>query len=114
MSRKVVANTLTFDDVLLVPGALPGAPARGRTCARASRGASAQHPDRLARRWTRSPRPRLAIALAREGGIGVIHKNLADREQAREVDKVKRSESGMIVDPITLPPDATAQRGACS
>ena len=50
---------------------------------------------------------RLAIALAREGGIGIVHRNLTIEAQAGEVDKVKRSESGMIVDPITLPPDAT-------
>ncbi len=49
----------------------------------------------------------LAIALARQGGLGVIHRNLSIEDQAAEVDKVKRSESGMIVDPITLPPDAT-------
>ena len=48
---------------------------------------------------------RLAIALAREGGIGVIHRNLSIEDQAGEVDKVKRSESGMITDPITLGPD---------
>ena len=49
----------------------------------------------------------LAIALAQEGGLGVIHKNMSVEEQTREVDKVKRSENGIIVDPITLPPDAT-------
>ena len=49
----------------------------------------------------------LAIALAQEGGLGVIHKNMSIEEQTREVDKVKRSENGIIVDPITLPPDAT-------
>src|SRR5262249_4452463 len=49
----------------------------------------------------------LAIALAREGGIGVIHKNLSISEQAAQVDRVKRSESGMIDDPVTLPPNAT-------
>jgi IMP dehydrogenase len=48
----------------------------------------------------------LAIAIAREGGLGVIHKNLSIARQGEEVDKVKRSESGMIVNPITLPPDA--------
>jgi len=52
---------------------------------------------------------RLAIALAREGGIGIIHRNLPPAEQAAEVEKVKRSESGMIVDPVTLPPTATLQ-----
>src|SRR4029077_5678727 len=49
----------------------------------------------------------LAIALAQEGGIGIIHKNLSVTDQAREVEKVKRSENGVIVDPITLPPSAT-------
>src|SRR5213082_3136481 len=49
----------------------------------------------------------LAIALAQEGGIGIIHKNLSAENQAREVEKVKRSENGVIVDPITLPPTAT-------
>ena len=49
----------------------------------------------------------LAIALAQEGGIGIIHKNLSVERQAREVEKVKRSENGVILDPITLPPNAT-------
>src|SRR5207248_7549720 len=49
----------------------------------------------------------LAIALAQEGGIGIIHKNMSIENQAREVEKVKRSENGVIVDPITLPPNAT-------
>src|SRR4029078_7755184 len=49
----------------------------------------------------------LAIALAQEGGIGIIHKNMSIPEQTREVDKVKRSENGIITDPITLPPDET-------
>src|SRR5436305_2403650 len=52
----------------------------------------------------------LAIALAQEGGLGVIHKNISIEEQTREVDKVKRSENGIIVDPITLPPDATVSQ----
>ena len=49
---------------------------------------------------------RLAIALAREGGIGIVHRNLSIEDQVAEVDKVKRSEAGMIVEPVTLPPDA--------
>jgi IMP dehydrogenase len=53
----------------------------------------------------------LAIALAQEGGIGIIHKNLSIENQAREVEKVKRSENGVIVDPITLPPNATIGTG---
>ena len=59
------------------------------------------------RRWTRSPRRRWPSRCARQGGLGIIHRNLGPAEQAAEVDKVKRSESGMIVDPITLGPDAT-------
>ena len=54
----------------------------------------------------------MAIAMAQHGGLGVIHKNLSIEEQASEVDRVKRSESGMIVNPITLSPDAPHQRGA--
>ena len=54
----------------------------------------------------------MAIALAREGGIGVIHRNLSIEDQVAEVDKVKRSESGMIVEPVTLPPDALVRRRA--
>ena len=54
----------------------------------------------------------LAIALAQEGGLGVIHKNMSVEEQTREVDKVKRSENGIIVDPITLPPDETVGQRA--
>ncbi len=49
---------------------------------------------------------RLAIALAREGGIGIVHRNLSIEAQVAEIDKVKRSEAGMIVEPVTLPPDA--------
>src|SRR5438094_10538401 len=51
----------------------------------------------------------LAIALAQEGGLGIIHKNMSVAEQTREVDKVKRSENGIITDPITLPPDETVE-----
>ena len=54
---------------------------------------------------------RLAVALAREGGIGVIHRNLSIDAQIREVDKVKRSANGVILDPVTLPPSATIREG---
>ena len=55
---------------------------------------------------------RMAIALAREGGIGIVHRNLSIADQVAEVDKVKRSESGMIVEPLTLPPEAPVSDGA--
>jgi len=55
--------------------------------------------------WIPLPESHLAIALAREGGIGIIHRNMPIERQAEEVDRVKRSESGMIVDPVTMDPD---------
>jgi len=77
--------------------------------ARCSRAASRSMSDRQ-RRMDTVTEASLAIALAREGGIGVIHKNFSIAEQAAQVDRVKRSESGMIVDPVTLPPSATVAR----
>ena len=53
----------------------------------------------------------MAIALAKEGGLGVIHKNMSVEQQTEEVDKVKRSANGIIIDPVTLPPEATRQPG---
>src|SRR4249919_2661733 len=76
--RKFGKEGLTFDDVLLVPAAMD-------TVTEA----------------------RLAIALAREGGLGIVHRNLSIEDQVAEVDKVKRSESGMIVEPVTLAPTNT-------
>ncbi len=97
---------LTFDDVLLVPGRSEVLPAQVslRTCLAPSLRLGIPV---LAAAMDTVTEARLAISLAREGGIGVIHRNLTIETQADEVDKVKRSESGMIIDPITLPPDAT-------
>jgi IMP dehydrogenase len=83
---------LTFDDVLLVP---PSRPCCRTTCARdaADQDDRARDPDRLAAMDTVTE-ARLAIALAREGGIGILHRNLSIADQVAEVDKVKRSESG--------------------
>ena len=99
-------EALTFDDVLLVPGYAEVLPSQVDL-------RTGLH-DRLALNipvlsaaMDTITESRLAIALARQGGIGVIHRNLTPEDQAAEVDKVKRSESGMIVDPITLPPEAT-------
>lgn len=95
---------LTFDDVLLLPGYSDVVPSEVDTSTRLTRNISLQIPLVSAAMDTVSE-ARLAIALAQQGGIGFIHKNLTIEEQAFEVDKVKRSESGMIVDPITMTPD---------
>jgi IMP dehydrogenase len=99
-------EALTFDDVLLVPGRSAVLPAEVDLSITLAPGIRLNIPV-LSAAMDTVTEARLAIALAREGGIGVLHRNLPVEHQAEEVDKVKRSESGMIVDPITLPPDAT-------
>src|SRR5262249_46200650 len=105
-TAKVGPEALTFDDVLLVPGYAAIHPREVETRTRFTRGIALNVRIGSAGMDTVTEAER-AIALAREGGIGVIHKNLPIREQAAQVDRVKRSESGMIVDPVTLPPTAT-------
>jgi len=95
---------LTFDDVLLVPAHSEVLPSAVQTRTRLTREIHLNIPLVSAAMDTVTE-SRLAIAIAQEGGLGVIHKNLPIHEQANEVDKVKRSESGMIVDPITMRPD---------
>jgi IMP dehydrogenase len=102
--EKFGREGLTFDDVLLVPGASSVLPGDVSTETHFSREIVLGIPISSAAMDTVTE-ARLAIALAREGGIGVIHRNLSVADQAVEVDKVKRSESGMITDPITLGPD---------
>ncbi len=97
---------LTFDDVLLAPGYSQVLPAEVSLRTRLIGDIHLNIPVISAAMDTVTEAP-MAIALARLGGIGVIHRNLTPEEQAEEVDKVKRSESGMIVDPLTLRPDAT-------
>jgi IMP dehydrogenase len=92
---------LTFDDVLLVPAHSDVLPAETDTSTRFTRGITLQTPLCSAAMDTVTE-SRLAIAIAQQGGIGVIHKNLSIERQAEEVDRVKRSESGMIVDPLTI------------
>jgi IMP dehydrogenase len=96
---------LTFDDVLLVPAESEVLPNAVSTLTRLTRTIALEIPIVSAAMDTVTE-ARLAIALAREGGIGVIHRNLSIEHQVDEVDKVKRSEAGMIVEPVTLPPDA--------
>jgi IMP dehydrogenase len=102
----MIAEALTFDDVLLTPGYTEVLPAEVDVSARLTKSITLNIPV-LSAAMDTVTEARLAIALAREGGMGVIHRNMTIEQQAEEVDKVKRSESGMIVDPITLPPTAT-------
>src|SRR5438128_4845662 len=110
LPAKFAREGLTFDDVLLVPAESSVLPNDVSTAARLTRTIALELPIVSAAMDTVTE-ARLAIALAREGGIGVVHRNLSIEAQVAEVDKVKRSESGMIVEPVTLPPDAPV-RGA--
>src|SRR5690554_3021999 len=103
---RIAQEALTFDDVLLVPGHSTVLPHTADLRTRLTRGIELNIPLISAPMDTVTEAA-LAIALAQEGGIGIIHKNLSRENQAREVEKVKRSENGVIVDPITLPPTAT-------
>jgi len=105
LEEKFAREGLTFDDVLLVPAESSVLPNDVSTSTRLTRGIELAIPVVSAAMDTVTEAP-MAIALAREGGIGVIHRNLSIAEQIAEVDKVKRSESGMISEPVTLPPDA--------
>ena len=99
-------DAMTFDDVLLVPGYAEVLPADVDINTRLHR-KLALHIPIISAAMDTVTEAELAIALARQGGLGVIHRNLSVTQQAEEVDKVKRSESGMIVDPITLRPENT-------
>jgi len=101
--EKFAKEGLTFDDVLLLPAESAVLPREVNTRARLTRTIELNIPIVSAAMDTVTE-ARLAIALAREGGIGVIHRNLSIKDQVAEVDKVKRSESGMIVEPVTLQP----------
>src|ERR1700677_2368417 len=103
---KIVHDAITFDDVLLIPAKSSFVPAEADTHTRLTRRIEMNIPLISAPMDTVTEAA-LAIALAQEGGIGIIHKNMSVENQAREVEKVKRSENGVIVDPITLPPTAT-------
>src|SRR5213083_1708435 len=103
---KILHDGITFDDVLLIPARSDFVPSEADTHTRLTRAIELNIPLISAPMDTVTEAA-LAIALAQEGGIGIIHKNLSIENQAREVEKVKRSENGVIVDPITLPPTAT-------
>ena len=99
-----VPEALTFDDVLLLPGRSDVVPAAADTRTQLSRNIALNIPIVSAAMDTVTE-SRLAIAMAQQGGIGIMHRNLSIEAQAGEVDKVKRSESGMIVDPVTMSPE---------
>jgi IMP dehydrogenase len=105
LDRKFAKEGLTFDDVLLVPAESRVLPNDVSTRTRLTRTIELAIPVVSAAMDTVTE-ARLAIALAREGGIGIVHRNLSIEDQVAEVDKVKRSEAGMIVEPVTLPPAA--------
>ena len=103
-----IREGLTFDDVLLQPKASDIVPAQAKLHTRLTRGITMNVPLISAAMDTVTEAP-LAIAMAQVGGIGVIHRNLSIDQQAEEVRKVKRFESGMVVNPVTISPDATRQ-----
>src|SRR5262250_1001822 len=104
MLQDVLTEGLTFDDVLLEPAHSEVLPAEvdTKTCLTRTIGLNTPIVSAAMDTVTES---HLAIALAQQGGIGIIHRNMTIERQAEEVDRVKRSESGMIVDPITIGPE---------
>lgn len=104
--KKILGEAITFDDVLLIPAKSSVLPRETDVRTKLSRHIELNIPLISAAMDTVTE-SEMAIALAREGGIGILHKNMPVERQAEEVDKVKRSESGMIQDPITLSPDKT-------
>jgi IMP dehydrogenase len=103
---RIIGEALTFDDVLLVPAESNVLPAQASTKTKLTRRIDLNIPIVSAAMDTVTE-SQLAIALAQSGGIGVIHKNLSPAEQAEEVRKVKRFESGMVVNPLTIHPEQT-------
>src|SRR5580692_1029262 len=103
-----ILEGLTFDDVLLVPGKSSVLPTEVNTQTQLTRKISLNIPLVSAAMDTVTE-SRLAIAMARQGGLGFVHRSMSVDRQAEEVDRVKRSESGMIVDPVTIAPELTVR-----
>jgi IMP dehydrogenase len=106
---KFAALGLTFDDVLLLPGETDVVPAEVDTTARLTREISVAVPL-LSAAMDTVTESRMAIAMAREGGLGVLHRNLSIADQAYQVDLVKRTQTGLIPNPVTIGPDATLEQ----
>jgi IMP dehydrogenase len=106
--EKFASLGLTFDDVMLLPGATDVVPSEADTTSRLTRDISVRVPL-LSSAMDTVTEARMAIAMARQGGIGVLHRNLSIDDQAGQVDLVKRSESGMITNPVTIGPDVSLE-----
>ncbi|MGD9857601.1 MAG: IMP dehydrogenase [Planctomycetaceae bacterium] len=111
MESRILQPGLTFDDVLLVPAYSEVLPAEVDVSTQLTRNIPLNVPI-LSSPMDTVTESEMAIGMAQEGGIGIIHKNLTVDQQALEVDRVKRSEHGVIVDPVTLPPEATVAQAA--
>src|SRR5947209_5883143 len=109
MNDGSIPDALTFDDVLLLPGRSTVLPTEVDTTTNSARKVRLHVPLASAAMDTVTE-SRLAIAIARQGGIGIVHRSMPAEKQAEEVDRVKRSESGMIVDPVTISPDITIRQ----
>jgi IMP dehydrogenase len=103
---RFAALGLTFDDVLLLPDASDVVPSEVDTTTRLSRGITLRVPL-VSSAMDTVTEARMAIAMARQGGVGILHRNLSIEEQAQQADLVKRSEAGMVAQPVTIGPDAT-------
>jgi IMP dehydrogenase len=106
MKDRLIDTGLTFDDVLLVPAYSEVVPADVEVATRLTRNITLNVPI-VSSPMDTVTESEMAIGMAQEGGIGIVHKNLTVDQQALQVDRVKRSEHGVIVDPVTLPPQAT-------
>ena len=103
---KFATLGLTFDDVLLLPNESDVIPSEVDTTSLVSRRIKVRIPL-LSSAMDTVTEARMAIAIAREGGLGILHRNMSIEEQAAQVDRVKRSEAGMVSEPITVGPDRT-------
>jgi|UniRef100_A0A7C4LM91 IMP dehydrogenase len=107
MESRIVYRGITFDDVLLEPGYSEVMPSEADTSSQLTRNIRLNVPI-VSSPMDTVTESEMAVAMAQEGGIGIIHKNMSIEQQALEVERVKRAEHGVIVDPVTLPPEATA------